>query len=66
MIVGCGGGLLEDLWSFNDECVVWVIFISCILVVSVVGYEMDVIIVDFVVDLCVLMLSVVVEVVSCN
>lgn len=66
MIVGCGGGLLEDLWSFNDERVAWVIFISCILVVSVVGYEMDVIIVDFVVDLCVLMLFVVVEVVSCN
>lgn len=66
MIVGRGGGSLEDLWSFNDERVARAIFISRISVVSVVGYETDVIIVDFVVDLRALTSFVVVEVVSRN
>lgn len=51
LLVGRGGGSLEDLWSFNDERVVRAIFASQILIVSVVGHETDVTIVDFVVDL---------------
>lgn len=54
---------MEDLWCFNDELLVWEIVCFGILIVSVVGYEVDVIIVDFVVDLCVLILFVVVELV---
>jgi exodeoxyribonuclease VII large subunit len=48
LIVGRGGGSLEDLWSFNDERVARAIFASRIPVVSAVGHETDVTIADFV------------------
>lgn len=51
MIVGRGGGSLEDLWSFNDERAARAIFTSRIPVVSAVGHETDVTIADFVADL---------------
>ncbi|MBC1187322.1 exodeoxyribonuclease VII large subunit [Kluyvera sichuanensis] len=51
LIVGRGGGSLEDLWSFNDERVARAIFASHIPVVSAVGHETDVTIADFVGDL---------------
>ncbi|EAA5306447.1 exodeoxyribonuclease VII large subunit, partial [Salmonella enterica subsp. enterica] len=47
LIVGRGGGSLEDLWSFNDERVARAIFASRIPVVSAVGHETDVTIADF-------------------
>src|SRR5438093_1478003 len=50
MIVGRGGGSLEDLWSFNEECLARAIFESCIPVVSAVGHEIDVTIADYVAD----------------
>ncbi|EHD20597.1 MULTISPECIES: exodeoxyribonuclease VII large subunit [Brenneria] len=51
LIVGRGGGSLEDLWSFNDERVARAIFASRIAIVSAVGHETDVTIADFVGDL---------------
>lgn len=51
LIVGRGGGSLEDLWSFNDERVAKAIFASQIPIVSAVGHETDVTIADFVGDL---------------
>lgn len=51
LIVGRGGGSLEDLSSFNDERVARAIFASHIPVVSAVGHETDVTIADFVADL---------------
>ena len=51
LIVGRGGGSLEDLWSFNDERVARAIFESRIPIVSAVGHETDVTIADFVADL---------------
>lgn len=51
LIVGRGGGSLEDLWSFNDERVAQAIFASLIPIVSAVGHETDVTIADFVGDL---------------
>lgn len=50
LIVGRGGGSLEDLWSFNDERVARAIFASRIPIVSAVGHETDVTIADFVAD----------------
>lgn len=50
LIVGRGGGSLEDLWCFNDERVARAIFASEIPVVSAVGHEIDVTIADFVAD----------------
>jgi exodeoxyribonuclease VII large subunit len=51
IIVGRGGGSLEDLWAFNDEMLARTIAASKIPVVSAVGHEVDFTIVDFVADL---------------
>ena len=51
LIVGRGGGSVEDLWAFNDEGVSRAIFRSRIPVVSAVGHEPDVTISDFTADL---------------
>ena len=51
LIVGRGGGSIEDLWAFNDEQVAMAIFQSEIPVISAVGHEPDVTISDFVADL---------------
>ena len=51
LIVGRGGGSIEDLWAFNDEQVARAIYASRIPVISAVGHEPDVTISDFVADL---------------
>ena len=51
LIVGRGGGSIEDLWAFNDERVAHAIFASQIPVISAVGHEPDVTISDYVADL---------------
>ena len=50
LIVGRGGGSLEDLWCFNEEMVAHAIFHSHLPVISAVGHETDVTIADFVAD----------------
>ena len=51
LIVGRGGGSIEDLWAFNDEQVAYAIYESQIPVISAVGHEPDVTISDYVADL---------------
>ena len=51
LIVGRGGGSIEDLWAFNDEQVAYAIYESHIPVISAVGHEPDVTISDYVADL---------------
>ncbi|MGD9200503.1 MAG: exodeoxyribonuclease VII large subunit [Chitinispirillia bacterium] len=50
IIIGRGGGSIEDLWAFNTEDVVYAIFESKIPVISAVGHEIDVTLSDFVAD----------------
>ena len=50
LIIGRGGGSIEELWAFNDERVARAIYVSDIPVISAVGHEPDVTIADFVAD----------------
>lgn len=51
IIIGRGGGSIEDLWAFNDEKLARKVFVSPIPVISAVGHETDWTIIDFVADL---------------
>lgn len=51
IIIGRGGGSIEDLWAFNDESLAYSIYASNIPVISAVGHETDFTICDFVSDL---------------
>lgn len=51
IIVGRGGGSIEDLWAFNERCVAQAIFDCSIPIISAVGHEVDTTIADYVADL---------------
>lgn len=51
LILGRGGGSIEDLWAFNEEVVAYAIYNSKIPIISAVGHEVDFTIADFVADL---------------
>ncbi len=51
MIVGRGGGSIEDLWAFNERIVVQAVFDCTVPIISAVGHETDTTIIDFVSDL---------------